>query len=198
MARAARQLVDHGYYHIISRGNNAMPLFNIENGFAMFKFILFESKKKFTWKLHHYCLMPNHVHLLAQMEKGSQLPLLMHSILLGYSRWYHKKTSYIGYLWQGRYKSPLIDKESYMLECGRYIERNPVRAKLAQTPQDYSWSSYCHYALGQKDPIIDEDPYYREFGIDLIERRKKYVEFVSFEGPYDKIVDESLMSNRTV
>jgi len=52
MARAARQLVDHGYYHIISRGNNAMPLFNIENGFAMFKFILFESKKKFTWKLH--------------------------------------------------------------------------------------------------------------------------------------------------
>ena len=195
MPRTVRQLTDQGYYHIISRGNNAMPLFAIVNGFAMFKSILLESKKKFDWTLHHYCLMPNHVHLLIRIEKGEYLPKLMHWILLGYSRWFHQKTAYTGYLWQGRYKSPLVAKESYRLECGRYIERNPVRANLVPVPQDYPWSSYRHYALGEKDPLIDEDPYYLDFGIDRLERQKKYIEFVSLRGPYDEIVDRSLVGN---
>ena len=117
----------------------------------------------------------------------------MHSLLLNYSRWYRKKRLHVGYLWQGRYKSPLVDKESYFLECGRYIERNPVRAGLAARPENYVWSSYRHYSNGENDPLIDEDPYYGELGSNNLERQVRYCEFVSLEGPYDRLVDDLLI-----
>ena len=191
MPRKPRQLIDFGFYHLIARGNNRLFIFQRKGGFEAFKSLLHESKSKFSWKLHHYCLMANHVHLLGQLEIGGELPRLMQYLLFEYSRWYRRQSSYTGHLWQGRYKSPLIDSESYLLECGRYIERNPVRAKLVQDAKDYPHSSYHYYAYGKEDVPIDEDPYYATLGSDKIERERRYRGFVKLEGPYDRVIDQT-------
>jgi putative transposase len=193
MPRQPRQLIDNGYYHLIARGNNKLFVFSVDDGFVMFEKLLKQSKLKFAWKLSHYCLMANHIHLLGQIERGKDLPKLMQYLLFEYSRWYRNQTGYTGHLWQGRYKSPLIDKESYFLECGRYIERNPLRAGIVQKTEDYPWSSYQYYALGQANELIDEDPYYNQLGTDLVERQKMYQDFVKLDGPYDAVLDHQLL-----
>jgi len=137
--------------------------------------------------------MTNHIHLLAQLEQGNDLPKLMQYLLFEYSRWYRKQTNYMGYLWQGRYKSPLIESESYLLECGRYIERNPVRAGLVPDAKDYLHSSYRYYAFGETDSLVDEDPYYAYLGPDPKMRQQHYQDFVKLDGPYDGLVDQSLL-----
>ncbi len=173
-----RILVDDGVYHIISRGNNKLSVLGLEGGFEHFKAVLMESKKKYPWDIYHYCLMPNHIHILGRPGDSRILPKLMHFLLLGYSRWYREQTGYVGHVWQGRYKNPLIDRESYMLECGRYIERNPVRAGLVRSPEDYPWSSYRHYCLGYHDELVTSDPYYESFGFTSEERRIQYRSFI--------------------
>jgi putative transposase len=193
MPRKPRQLLDNGFYHVIARGNNRLFLFGVEDGFERFKALLIGAKVKYPYKLFHYCLMTNHFHLLIQIEQAISLPKLMQSLLFEYSRWYRKHTGYVGHLWQGRYKSPIIDKESYLLECGRYIERNPLRAGIVTEAKDYRWSSYRYYALGEFNELVDEDPCYQNLGSDLVVRRQRYVEFISLNGPYDYMVDNSLM-----
>ena len=110
-----------------------------------------------------------------------------------YSRWYRKQTGYVGHLWQGRYKSPLIDQDSYLLECGRYIERNPLRAGLVAHAEESPWSSDRYYALREPDALVDEDPYYQTLGADAETRQRRYQEFVSVEGPYGPLVDRELL-----
>lgn len=193
MPRKPRKLVDGGYYHLIARGNNRLFLFSLKEGFKVFKELLLESKKKFDWKLLHYCLMSNHFHLLARMGMGEDLPKLMQYLLFEYSRWYRKETDYAGHVWQGRYKSPFIEQESYLLECGRYIERNPIRAGLVRSAEDYLWSSYSHYALGKNDELIDENPYYAQWGQDAAARQDYYKKFVRLDGPYDKMLDKDFL-----
>ena len=181
MARKPRQLMDYGYYHLIARGNNRLAVLLFSNGFEAFKELLKESKEKYSLRLYHYCLMSNHFHLLVRMDNGFDLPRLMHFLLMGYSRWYRNRTGYVGHLWQTRYKSFLIDKESYLLECGRYIERNPVRAGIVQDSADYAWSSYRYYALGKEDSLVDKDDYYDTLGRNTEERRRRYRDFVATE-----------------
>ena len=117
----------------------------------------------------------------------------MQYLLFEYSRWYRLGQLYVGHVWQGRYKSPLIEQESYFLECGRYIERNPLRAGMVTKLEDYAWSSYAHYALGQRDGLIDDDPYYDRLGRDAVERQLNYQKFVEIEGPYDRLIDSNLV-----
>lgn len=193
MPRKPRELVDHGFYHLIARGNNRLSIFLIDEGFQYFKKLLFESKKKYAWTLSHYCLMSNHFHLLGQMERGCDLPKLMQFLLFEYSRWFRRREKYVGHLWQGRYKSPLIQKESYLLECGRYIERNPIRAGIVQDLKDYPWSSYRYYAFGESDDLVDEDSYYSSLGHEREKRQLNYQDFMKLNGPYDKLTDQTLM-----
>ena len=115
--------------------------------------------------------MSNHVHVLLEIATGEHLPKFMQLVLQGYARWYGKRHSYSGHVWQGRYKSPLVEKESYYLEAGRYIERNPIRTKLVQDLKDYPWSSYLAYAYGQSNALVDEDPYYVQLGKSPVERQ---------------------------
>lgn len=172
-----------------------MFIFAVAGGFQKFVELLGKSKEKFDWKLFHYCLMTNHIHLLVQMVKGDDLAKLMQYLLFEYSRWYRKDNKYVGHLWQGRYKNELIEKESYFLECGRYIERNPARAKIVKSLEDYKWSSYRHYALGENNSIIDMNPYYNQLGDDVQSCQRRYKEFVELEGPYDKVVDRTLVES---
>ncbi len=91
-----------------------------------------------------------------------------------------------GYLWQGRYKSMLIGDDAYLLECGRYIERNPVKAGLVEDPKDYPWTSYRTYAFGEENPLIDPNPAYLALSDDIEARRKKYTEYVLSARDTDK------------
>ena len=194
MPRPPRILKDEGIYHLISRGNNKNPVFEVDNSYKKFKEILFLSRLKFNWRIYHYCLMPNHVHILAWIEKGKELPKLMQHVLQAYSRWYDWKTGFTGYFWQGRYKSPLIENDIYLLECARYIERNPIRASLVRKPEDYLWSSYRYYALGIDDPLIYSNPVYQNFGNNVFERQKKYTDFVKLSSLHEPLLDQALLS----
>lgn len=178
MARKPRILADRQAYHLISRGNNGLEIFSREDGFHYFRELLRLSKSRFDWKLYHYCLMPNHFHLIGEPAAGAELPKLMSYLLSHYSRWYRYQTGYRGHLWAGRYKSLLIDKENYMLQCARYIERNPIKAKLSSTPESYTWSSYRFYVTGADDCLVDEDPNFTVFGKSLKERRLNYRDFI--------------------
>ena len=164
-----------------------------DSDFLYFLDLLKRAKTRFPSKLYHYCLMSNHIHLLIQIGSGKDLPKLMQMVLQGYGRWHQAKVEYSGHVWQGRYKSPLIEQESYFLEAGRYIERNPLRAKMVLDLKEYSWSSYPTYSYGAENPLLDEDPYYKQLGSDPYRRQEAYRNFVGLEHPYDRILDTELI-----
>ena len=193
MPRAPRQLVDDGVYHLIARGNNRQFLFLEEAQFGYLLDLLARAKTHYPAKLYHYCVMSNHVHLLLEIAHGEDLPRFMQQVLQGYSRWYAPRQGYSGHVWQGRYKSPLVAQESYYLEAGRYIERNPLRAKMVQNLKDYPWSSYPAYAYGEVNPLLDEDPYYLQLGPTPLERQAAYRDYVRLESPYATILDTELV-----
>jgi len=118
--------------------------------------------------------MDNHVHLLLETNPKSQLSKFMQRLNLGYSCYYQKKYGNVGHLWQGRFKSLLVEKESYLLACGLYVERNPVRAGMVGDAQDYLYSSYAHYAGRRRDPLVEYTPLYCDFGKDDRARQKEY------------------------
>ena len=193
MPRKPRQLLDGACYHLVARGNNRQFLFQEEETFRYFLGLLEKAKSRYPAKLYHYCLMSNHIHLLLQIEEGPQLPKLMQMLLQGYGRWFQARQRYSGHVWQGRYKSPRIDRDSYYLEAGRYIERNPLRAKLVAHLADYRWSSYPHYAYGLTNALLDEDPYYASLGHTHSERQAAYRDFVRLDHPYDPLLDQQLI-----
>ena len=155
--------------------------------------LLARAKATYPAKLYHDCLMSNHVYVLLEIATAEHLPKFMQLVLQGYARWYGKRHSYSGHVWQGRDKSPLVEKESYYLEAGRYIERNPLRAKLVQDLKDYPWSSYLAYADGQSNALVDEDPYYAQLGKSPVDRQTVYRKFVRLESPYAPMLDRELV-----
>jgi putative transposase len=138
-------------YHAMMRGNNRQKIFFSAEHKIKFSNIIQEALNKFSCRLHAYCFMSNHIHLIVEV---AEIPLckFMQNISFRYARWFNKKNSKIGHLFQGRYKSILIQDEQYLLELCRYIHRNPVKAKIAPSPESYLWSSHKTY-LGQKDLI---------------------------------------------
>ncbi|MCL5072121.1 MAG: transposase [Actinobacteria bacterium] len=192
MPRTSRIICDNAVYHILNRGHDRRKLFPQICDFKVFKDIILRYKQKFRFDLYHYCFMSNHFHLLLRIYKGNELSLFMKGICQSYAFNYKRKYQLSGYLFQNRYKSIFIDKDSYLMECARYIERNPVRAGIVNDPGQYHWSSYNFYAKGKVDAIMTPDPTYNNFSTDKAERRAKYVEYVSTTRPYEEILDEKM------
>ncbi len=179
MPRAARIAPKEYVYHILTRGNNRQDVFRDEKDYKRYIEILQRYKERYEFKLYHYVLMRNHIHLVIETtERGGSLAELMKGINLSYAQYYKGRYKHIGHFWQDRYKSIIISKDDYLLVCGSYVELNAVRAKIVGDPKDYRWSSYNAYAYGKKDSIVDEHPIYKELSKDEIERRKKYREFI--------------------
>lgn len=183
MPRIFRLLPEEGVLHILTRGNNRQRVFHDEEDYRKYLYCLKLYKEEHKFQLYHYCLMPNHVHLLLETSRKTILSKLMKQLNLSYLYHYRKRYKYWGHLWQGRYKSLIVARDEYLINCGRYIEGNPVRAKMVKKPEDYPWSSYRYYAFGAGEGLIDCDPLYENLGKDLIERRKKYQE--ATEGEID-------------
>ncbi len=193
MPRRVRELEDNAIYHIFARGNNKQRIFRDGEDYPVYKTILQKAKRLYSFELYHYCLMTNHVHLFLRITEGTTLPKLMHRVQLGYARYHRKKYRYCGHLFQGRFRSLRIPEESYYLQCGRYIERNPVKANMVKTAAEYLWSSAAYYVHGRKDELLTPDLYYEELGRTMLDRQEAYRRLVAIEEPYRDLLDEMLM-----
>ena len=179
MPRVAR-IAPSGYiYHILPRGNNRQDIFKAEEDYGKYLDILRSYKEKYLFKLYHYALMANHVHLILETaEAGGSLAEGMKGINLSYAQYYKKSYSHIVHFWQDRFKSILISKDDYLRACGSYGGLNPVRAAIVENPKDYRCSSYHVYAYGKKDLLVDEHPIYQELSTKETDRRKRYRELL--------------------
>ena len=174
MPRQARILPETGFLHVMCRGNNRRKILRTATDKRKYCSLLLEVKEEDKIKIHHYFLMGNHPHLMIGINQESNLPRFMKRVNLQYFYYYRRKYGYAGHLWQGRYKSKLISNEPYLVQCGKYIELNPVRAGIVNEPQDYEFSSFRFYAFGQDDDLIDINPYYLELGNDSEARQLCY------------------------
>ena len=145
-----------------------------EKDYRYFKNLLLRYKLKHKFRLYHYCVMQNHLHLLLQVEDSASLAKIMQGMQLAYFHYFRKRYGYVGRLWQGRFYSKLIENDKYLLTAGLYMERNPVRAGIVKDPKDYEWSSYNYYAYGEKDSLADYDNHYLGLGDDKNKRQCEY------------------------
>lgn len=180
------------YHHIIQRGVNRATIFKDATDYQYFKKMLSRYLKKYPVCIYNYCLMPNHIHMLVSADHQTSLSRFMQCVFLAYSAYYRLRYKYTGYLWQGRFKNFPIKDDSYLLECARYIERNPIRTKhkLVQSLNQFQWSSYKFYAFRTKDELITENPLYNSLASGDQERMAKYREYVEMERPYEKVLDD--------
>ena len=145
MSRKQRLCSEALVYHITSRGINKERIFRAKSDYKKYLFILRESKRKFKFLLYCYVLMPNHIHLVLETTKYGNISQIMQKLNSSYAMYVNKRRNRVGHLFQGRFFSRVVDKDSYLLELSRYIHLNPVKAGLVKEPEDYLWSSYNDY-----------------------------------------------------
>lgn len=193
MPREPRVLIDGGYYHVLTRGNDRRKIFRNKQDYGYFIKVIKEYLAKFKVDIIHYCFMPNHIHFLIRAQIAKDLPKFMQVVLQVYAGYFRKKYNSTGFMFQNRYKSYFIAKEAYLLECARYIERNPKRAAIVDNPSDYIWSSFSFYTKGVDSGIIKvANPLYLRFAETEPERQRRYQDYVCEERPYEDIVDKAL------
>lgn len=164
MARMPRITCPGLPHHIVQRGNNRSAIFFDDSDYHAYLRWLGESMEKYDCRLHAYVLMTNHVHLLLTPQSESSISQTLQSLGRRYVRYINGTYGRTGTLWEGRYKSSVVQSEQYLLACYRYIELNPVRAGMVTHPAEYPWSSYAHNGLGERDKYIAEHSEYLRLG----------------------------------
>jgi putative transposase len=183
MPRRARFHIDGLPLHIVQRGHNRAACFFDDQDRLAYLGWLREALTHARCRLHAYVLMTNHVHLLLTPEAAKRVPQVLISVGRRYVQYINSTYGRTGTLWDGRYKSSLVQAESYLLLCQRYIELNPVRAAMVADPAHYRWSSYRANALGEPDALLGPHPLYLALGADADARRAAYREL--FRGTLD-------------
>jgi putative transposase len=178
MARLPRLVVPHQPHHIIQRGNDRQAIVRDEEDCQRFIAWLKECAKFYRVAVHAYVLMPNHVHLLATPIDKEGLAQMMQRLGRYYVPWFNHKYQRYGGLFQGRFRTSLIDTGQYFLACSRYIELNPVRAHIVVNPLDYAWSSYAHHAGARVDPLVSDHPLFWALGNTPSPREAAYIALV--------------------
>lgn len=174
MPRRFRIHLDGVPLHIVQRGHNREPCFFAEDDYRSYLHWLGEALTQCDCALHAYALMTNHVHLLLTPMKAELVPKLVISLGRRYVQYVNRRYRRTGTLWDSRYKSSLVQAETYLLACQRYIELNPVRALMVDDPGHYCWTSYRANALGRPDARLTPHPLYRALGRDGTERQAAY------------------------
>ena len=178
MARLSRLTVPGYPHHVIQRGNNRQAIFSSAADCQMLLVLLDENARKFSVALHAYVLMTNHFHLLATPSTQDGLPQMMQAVGRRYVRYFNDCQARSGTLWEGRYRSTLIETERYLLACMVYIDLNPVRAGLARDAGDYPWSSHGHYAGLYSNRMLTPHPLFWALGNTPFSREAAYAELV--------------------
>ena len=178
MARLPRLTLPGFTHHVIQRGNNRQAIFASSADYQMLLDLLEENARKFDVAIHAYVLMSNHFHLLLTPQTPDGLPQMMQALGRRYVRYFNDSQQRSGTLWEGRYKSALIQSERYLLACMAYIDLNPLRAGLVAAPGDYPWSSYGHYTGVRIDKLITPHALMWELGNTPFAREAAYAELV--------------------
>ena len=150
--------------HVIQRGNNRAATFRSPSDYMRYRDILHAASQRSRCAIHAYVLMPNHVHLLLTPDEHEGPSRMIQLIGSRYVPYVNSRVPRTGTLWEGRYRSSLVNSDRYLLTCSRYIELNPVRAGMTDDPGLYLWSSYLHNARGVHDPLITPHDLYQGLG----------------------------------
>ncbi|MFC2091480.1 transposase [Elusimicrobiota bacterium] len=179
MVRPLRIEYPGAVYHIISRGNAKNDIFLNDEDRNSFLNIFSEAIKKYNLICYAYCLMSNHYHLLIETPDGN-LSISMRYLNGVYTQKFNRKNNKVGHVFQGRFKSILVDKESYLLELCRYIELNPVREQLISKPEDWQYSSYpSRIRVSDSQDLIENNFILEQFDKDLVSSIELYKQFIS-------------------
>ena len=178
MARKPRIHFPGAVYHVMLRGNGGQDIFFCPSDRARLYSLLQEGIEKYKYRVHAFCLMANHLHILIQIAENP-LSKIIQNISFRYTRYINKTQKKTGHLFQGRYKAILIDADSYLLQVVRYIHNNPLRAKIVHTSEEYPWSSHHAYLGRTVIPWLYADWVLGQFSNDVAKARQLYAEFVA-------------------
>tara|TARA_R110002050_G_scaffold71891_3_gene154663 strand:+ start:49679 stop:50401 length:723 start_codon:yes stop_codon:yes gene_type:complete len=175
MARLPRLFIKDCPQHIIQRGNNRQATFFADEDYTVYLDKLKDFSVKYQVKVHAYVLMTNHVHLLLSTEHDGAISKMMQSIGRYFVLYINNTYQRTGTLWEGRYKSTLVDSDNYLFTVMRYIEMNPVRAGMVDHPEEYPWSSYQANAVGKAIELLTPHEQYVKLADTHTERLSRYV-----------------------
>jgi putative transposase len=176
MPRRARLRIAGAPLHIIQRGNNRGACFFADYDYVCYLQHLGELAARYVCSIHAYVLMTNHVHLLLTPGTPDGPSLLMKHLGQRYVQYVNRVYDRSGTLWEGRFRSSIVQAETYLLRCQRYIELNPVRARMVDAPGAYPWSSFGANALGHRGELVTPHPIFLALGPDEVKRRAAYLE----------------------
>ena len=174
MQRTRRVYLPDVSLHVIRRGNNRAPIFGDEKDFEFILALLEFTSGRRGVDVHGYGMMTNHYHLMVTPRSAEALPRMIRDLNREYVLRYNRKYGRIGTLWAGRHRAIPITDERYWLTCLRYIEQNPVRARMVDHPGDYKWSSFQAHGMGQSVPWLTPHPVYLALGSTPQERQIAY------------------------
>ncbi|OIO66163.1 MAG: transposase [Zetaproteobacteria bacterium CG_4_9_14_3_um_filter_49_83] len=177
MARKSRVHLPSGFYHVMMRGNGGSDIFFSTADRTRFLFFIQEGIERYGHRVHAFCLMNNHVHLLIQV---GTLPLsdIIQNLSFRYTRYVNRQKRSVGHLFQGRYRAILVDADNYLLELSRYIHLNPVRAGVCELPDSYEWSSHLAYSGKMTIPWLHTDEVLARFSNELNRAIELYLNFI--------------------
>jgi len=178
MSRPLRIEWEGGFYHITARGNEKRPIFLMEQDFLRFVGRFERIYERYGVVIHSYVLMTNHYHLLLETPRAN-LSAALHDLNTAYTNYFNRRHDRVGHLFQGRYRSIVVEKDAYLLELSRYIHLNPVRARMAKRPEAYRWSSYSSYlSSGSCPEWLRREDVLGQMDINPVKGRRKYRRFV--------------------
>ena len=202
MARPLRIEYSGAFYHITSRGNERRDVFKSQRDREKFLSYLESATERYGAAIHVYCLMDNHYHLLLETPAGN-LSQIVHHINGAYTTYFNAKRKRSGHLFQGRYKAILIEVDEYAKELSRYIHLNPVRAGIAENPEEYKWSSCMYYTVKKNAPEwLERGLILGYFGKELAVSRKRYRGFIrsgmdqGYENPLAELTHSVILGSR--
>jgi REP element-mobilizing transposase RayT len=187
-------------YHVTSRGNEKRKVFFSRKDYEKFKEYLANAIEKFGFVLHGYVLMTNHYHLIIETPEKN-LSKIMHYVNSSYTTYTNVKRKRNGHLFQGRFKAIVVDRDSYLLELSRYLHLNPVRANMAEKPEDYPYSSYGCFAASTGDKLVTTRTILEMISSNPAMAREKYISFVEsamgeeIESPFKKVYGGIILGN---
>ena len=174
MGRQPRACDEDLVYHAYNRGNNGDKVFSDESDRAAFRDALGRTNERYPFELFGYCLMPDHFHLLLKPAAGQSISRIVQSLTVAQGAQYHRHHGSSGHVWQGRFKSHVIQEDGHLLVILRYIEANPVRAGRVKDLAACRWSSYLHHGLGEDDACLSPVPGWQELGPTEAVRRRRW------------------------